>query len=77
MTKLDAIAPILWAKWDTTLLDALREESLEAADGLAFRATNSEAGGHTLLVVCTINRAQIAMRPESVRTLEKLLDLPA
>ena len=129
MPKLDAIAPILWAKWGGTFLEALREESLEAVDGLAFRAMNTEGGIRTLLVVCTTNRAQVqtleealglnvvarpadwktysaaemifktekrdglshqelrdgsgrtalvmcATRPESVRTLEKLFDLP-
>lgn len=59
MPKLDAIAPILWAKWGTTFLEALRQAALEAADGLAFVAMNSEAGIRTLLVVCTTDRAQI------------------
>ncbi len=129
MPKLDAIAPIIWAKWGSTSLDALRQETLDAADDLAFRAMNSDGGIRTLLVVCTTNRAQIqiieealklnvvarpadwenysaaemvfktekkgglshqelrddkgrtslvlcATRPESVRTLEKLFDLP-
>ena len=129
MPKLAAIAPILWVKWGGTFLEALREESLEADDGLAFRAMNTEGGLRTLLVVCTTDRAQIraieealaldgvarpaawetysvaemmfktekrdglshqelrdgsgrtalvlcATRPSSVRTLEKLCDLP-
>ena len=59
MTKLDAIAPIIWAKWGSTMLEALREESLEAADGLAFRAMNSQQGVRALLIVCTTHRAQI------------------
>ena len=130
MTKLDAIASILWAKWGTTFLETLRQESLEAGDGLAFRALNSDAGIRTLLSVCTTDRNQIqtleqalkfdrvarpvdwetysvaemvfktekrsglghqeqhddggrtalvlcATRPGSVKTLEKLFDLPA
>ena len=130
MPKLDAIAPILWAKWGLVFLEELRQEALEAADGLAFRAMNTDAGIRTLLIVCTTDRAQIhtaeealglravawpadwetysaaemvfktekgsglghqelrdangrtalalcATRPESVRTLEKLCDLPA
>ncbi len=59
MPKLDAIAPIIWAKWGCTFLEALRQECLSAADGLAFRAMNTEAGIRTLLIVCTTNSAQI------------------
>lgn len=59
MPDLAAIAPILWAKWGATFLESLRQEALEAADGLAFRALNTEGGTRTLLVVCTTNRAQI------------------
>ena len=129
MSKLDAIASILWAKWGGTSLEALRQEALDAADGIAFRAMNSEGGIRTLLIVCTTQRARIqaveealglkvvarptdwenysaaemifktekgsglghqelrddngrtsivlcATRPELVRTLEKLFDLP-
>ena len=129
MPKLDAIAPILWAKWGSTFLETLRQESLDAEDGLAFVAMNSEAGIRTLLIVCTTDRIQIkaledaltlnvvarpadwesysaaemifktekkgglthqelsddsgrtslalcATRPASIRTLEKLFDLP-
>ena len=129
MPKLDAIAPIIWAKWGTTFLEDLRLEALDSADDLAFRAMNSDLGVRTLLIVCTVNRAQVqnlaealalnvvarpvdwenysaaeiifktekgtglghqeqrdvngraslvlcATRPESVRTLEKLFDLP-
>ena len=61
MSKLNAIAPILWAKWGGVFLEALHQESLGTVDGLAFRALNSEAGVRTLLVVCTTNRAQIQM----------------
>ncbi len=127
--NLNAIAPIIWARWGSTFLEGLRQESLDAADGLAFVAMNSDGGIRTLLIVCTTNRAQIqtveqafelnvitrlvdwesysaaemifktekrngfghqemrdgdertalvlcATRPESVRTLEKLFDLP-
>lgn len=130
MPTLAAIAPIIWAKWGATFLEALRQSSLDAADGLAFEAMNSDRGIRTLLIVCTTNRAQIqtleqalalnvvtrpadwdtysaaemifrtekgtglghqerrdgnartalvlcATRPESVRTIEKLFDLPA
>lgn len=49
MLTLSAIAPIIWAKWGGTSLEALREEAMGAADGLAFRAMNSEAGIRTLL----------------------------
>ena len=66
MPKLDAIAPILWAKWGGTFLEALREECLEAADGLAFRAMNTEGGVRTLLVVCTTDRAQIQAVEEAL-----------
>ena len=68
MTKLDAIAPIIWAKWGGIFLEALRQESLDTADGLAFRALNSDGGIRTLLIVCTTDRAQI-------HTLEETLDL--
>ena len=70
MPKLDAIAPIIWAKWGGTFLEALRQEALDAGDGLAFEAMNSEAGIRTLLIVCTTNRAQI-------QTLEQALKLKA
>ena len=59
MPKLDAIAPILWAKWGGTSLEMLRQEALDAADGLAFRAMNSDGGIRTLLTVCTTNRARV------------------
>ena len=59
MPRLDAIAPIIWAKWGRAFLEVIRQESLDAADGLAFRAMNSEQGIRTLLIVCTTNRAQI------------------
>ena len=61
MPKLDAVAPIIWAKWGGTSL-----ETLDAADGLAFRAMNSEAGIRTLLIACTINRAQIQTVEEAL-----------
>ena len=130
MPKLDAIAPIIWAKWGGTFLEGLRLEALDSADGLAFRAMNSDQGVRTLLIVCTINPARVqnleetlklsmaarpvdwenysaaemifktekgtglghqelrdvnggtalvlcATRPSSVRTVEKLFDLPA
>ena len=70
MPKLAAIASIIWAKWGTTLLETLRQESLDAADGLAFVAMNSDQGVRTLLVVCTTDRARI-------QTIEKALDLHA
>ena len=66
MPKLDSIAPIIWAKWGGTTLKILHEEALDAADGLAFRAMNSEAGIRTLLVVCTTNRAQIKTCEEAL-----------
>ncbi len=59
MPKLDAIAPILWAKWGNISLAALREEALDTADGLAFRAMNSDGGIRTLLIVCTTSRTRI------------------
>lgn len=68
MPRLDAIAPIIWVKWGDTFLKGLREEALNAFDGLAFRAMNSDEGMRTLLIVCTTNRAQI-------RTLEEALGL--
>ena len=68
MPKLDALAPIIWAKWGATFLEVLRQASLDAADGLAFEAMNTEGGIRTLLIVCTTNRAQI-------RTLEEALGL--
>ena len=130
MTKLDAIAPIIWAKWGGMFLEVLRQASLDAADGLAFEAMNTGQGIRTLLIVCTTNRVQIqtleqalglnvvarpadwhsysvaemifktekgsglghqerldgedrtalvvcATRPQSIRTIEKLFDLPA
>ena len=66
--KLDTIAPIIWAKWGGTSLEALRQEALDAADSLAFRALNSEEGIRTLLIACTTNCAQI-------QTLEQALSL--
>ncbi len=66
---LAAIAPIIWAKWGSTFLEALREESLDAADGLAFRAMNSEGGIRTLLIICTTQRVQI-------QAIEEALELP-
>ena len=66
MTKLADIASILWVKWGGTFLEALREESLEAADGLAFVAMNTEGGIRTLLVVCTTDRAQIQAVEEAL-----------
>ena len=66
MPKLDSIAPIIWAKWGGTTLEALRQEALDAADGLAFRAMNSEEGIRTLLIVCTTNRAQIKTSEEAL-----------
>ena len=130
MPTLAAVAPIIWAKWGGTFLEALRQEALDSADGLAFRAMNSDLGVRTLLIVCTINPARVqnleetlklsvvarpvdwenysaaemifktekgaglghqelhdvngrtalvlcATRPSSVRTVEKLFDLPA
>ena len=127
---LAAVAPIVWAKWGATFLEGLRQASLDAADGLAFEAMNTDRGIRTLLVVCTTSRAQIqtleqalglgvvarpadwetysvaemffktergaglshqeqrdgnartslvlcATRPQSIRTLERLFDLPA
>ena len=70
MPKFDAVAPILWAKWGATFLEALRQSSLEAADGLTFVALNSDRGVRTLLVVCTTHRVQI-------QTLEQALGLGA
>lgn len=66
MSKLKAIAPILWAKWGGVFLRALHQQSLDAADGLAFQALNSEAGIRTLLVVCTTNPAQIQAADEAL-----------
>ena len=40
-------------------MEALRQESLDAEDGLAFRALNSDAGIRQLLVVCTSSPTQI------------------
>ena len=65
MPKLDDIAAILWAKWGTTFLEALRQEAEEAADGLAFRAMNTQGGIRTLLVVSTTDRAQIKTLEET------------
>ncbi len=59
MPKLDAVAPIIWAKWGGTSLEILRQEASAAADGLAFRAMNSEGGVRTLLIICTTHHAQI------------------
>ena len=59
MPKLDALAPIIWAKWGSTWLEGLRQEAQDAADGLAFRAMNSEGGVRTLLIVCTTDHARI------------------
>ena len=59
MPRLDAIAPIIWAKWGKAALEALRQAALEAADGLAFEAMNSDAGVRTILVVCTTDPAQV------------------
>ena len=67
MPKLDAIAPIIWAKWGDISLEILRQESLEAADGFAFRAMNSEGGIRTLLVVCTVNHALIETIKEALQ----------
>ena len=68
MPRLDAIAPIIWAKWGDTFLEVLRQESLDAADGLAFRAMNSDQGIRRLLIVCSTSHAQI-------RTIEQALKL--
>ncbi len=129
MPGLDAVASIVWARWGSLFLEALRQASLDAGDGLAFEAMNSDRGVRTLLIVCTTNHAQVrsvaqalglklaarpadwerysvaemifrtekrgglghqeqrdgnertslvlcATRPEAVRTLEKLFDLP-
>lgn len=59
MPRLDAIAPIIWAKWGGAALEALRQAALEAADGLAFEAMNSDAGVRTILVVCTTDPTQV------------------
>ena len=59
VSELVAIAPIIWAKWGNTFLEALRQEALDADDDLAFRAMNSDAGIRRLLIVCTTNPAQI------------------
>ena len=66
MPKLAAIAPIIWAKWGSTCLEALRQESLDAADGLAFRAMNSDDGIRTLLIVCTTRSSQIRAVEEAL-----------
>lgn len=65
---LDAVAPIVWAKWGAIFLEDLRQAALEAADGLAFEAMNTEAGIRTLLVVCTTD-------PVQIRTIEQALGL--
>ena len=70
MPKLDAIAPIIWAKWGGVFLEALRQAASNAADGLAFEAMNSDAGVRTLLVVCTTD-------PARIQTLEGALRLAA
>ncbi len=64
MPTLAAIAPIIWAKWGSVFLEELRQEAQDAADGLAFRALNSEAGVRTLLIVCVTNRARIEAAEE-------------
>ncbi len=68
MPKLDAVAPIIWARWGGTFLEVLRQASLDAGDGLAFEAMNSDQGVRTLLIVCTTNRARI-------RTIAEALEL--
>ena len=67
MPKLDAVASIIWAKWGSTWLETLQQESLDAADGLAFRAMNTDQGIRTLLIVCTTNRARIQAVEEGLR----------
>ena len=59
MPTLAEVAPMVWAKWGELFLEVLRQEALDADDGLAFRALNSEAGRRTLLVVCTTDRGRI------------------
>ncbi len=59
MQTFTAIAPIIWAKWGDTFLETLRQEALDAADGLAFRALNSPAGMRTLLVACTTDPTRV------------------
>ena len=66
LPNLADLAPILWAKWGNVFLETLRQEALDAEDGLAFRAVNSQAGIRTLLVVCTIARAQIRTAEDSL-----------
>lgn len=70
MPKLDAIAPIIWAKWGDTFLEVLRQEALDTDDGLAFRAMNSELGIRTLLIACTTH-------PATIQTIEEALGLNA
>ena len=70
MPNLAEIAPILWARWGTTFLETLRQEAVDAADGLAFVAMNTAAGIRTLLVVCTTD-------PARLRAVEEALELPA
>lgn len=67
MSPLVAIAPIVWAKYGGTFLEALRQEALEAEDHLAFRAMNSEAGVRTLLIVCTTDRTRVQAIEEALR----------
>ena len=67
MPRLDAIAPSIWAKWGRTFLEVIRQESLDAADGLAFRAMNSDQGIRTLLIACTTNRTQIRATEEALQ----------
>lgn len=66
MSKLDAIASIIWAKWGDTFLASLHQEALSAADGLALRAMNSDGGIRTLLLVCTTNRDYIQASEEAL-----------
>ena len=66
MPKLDAIAPIIWAKWGGIFLEALRQEAMDAPDSLAFQAMNSEAGIRTVLVVCTADSKQVQVAEETL-----------
>lgn len=59
LPNLGEFAPILWAKWGNVFLETLRQEARDAADELAFRAVNDQAGIRTLLVVCTTDPARI------------------
>ncbi len=60
------LAPILWAKWGGVFLETLHQEAQDAADGLAFRALNNQAGLRTLLVVCTTDRVRIQTVEEAL-----------